>query len=166
MLEIGLNAYSQKHLDDSWLWIMTEYSRTLTDLFQFISNPINTYNYENLLSQVLQFILLEGKDDTYIILQVHGGCDVRGGYTKPRVFRVIDEDYFWMAQTWIFASCQCTAIDSPECGFYWNSESGTPTEFPTFWKPVPKHKDAKSWEYRLICNKCKQQVNFDAYLDY
>jgi len=167
MLEVGLYAYAEKSPSDySWLWIMEEYAESISDLFQFVSKPINTYNYENLLSQVLQFVLMEGEDDAYIILQVHGGCDVRGGYTKPRVFHVIDSEYFWMAQTWIFASCQCTAIDSPECGFYWNGEDGTPTDFPTYWKPMPKHENAKSWEYQLICSKCSEPVSFDAYLDY
>lgn len=28
----------------------------------------------------------------YVLLQVHGGCDVRGGYTRPRVYSVTIED--------------------------------------------------------------------------
>jgi hypothetical protein len=47
----------------------------------------NTYNFENWLpNQTIQgaFFDLNGTD--YLIMQVHGGCDVRGGYTKPRVF--------------------------------------------------------------------------------
>lgn len=28
----------------------------------------------------------------YVLLQVHGGCDVRGGYTRPRVYSVSIED--------------------------------------------------------------------------
>lgn len=29
--------------------------------------------------------------DTYVLLQIHNGCDVRGGYTRPRLFRVMEE---------------------------------------------------------------------------
>lgn len=48
----------------------------------------NTYNYDDLLSQVIQFLYMEVDDEPYILLQIHGGCDVRGGYTSPRAFRV------------------------------------------------------------------------------
>lgn len=47
---------------------------------------VNTYNEENLLSQTLQFVYMEWNNETYIGLQVHGGCDVRGGYTAPKWF--------------------------------------------------------------------------------
>ena len=46
----------------------------------------NSYNGESLLTQVIQFWYTECGDFGPIILQVHGGCDVRGGYTDPRVF--------------------------------------------------------------------------------
>ena len=47
---------------------------------------VNTYNHESLLDQVLQFVLFSGEYGEFVVLQIHGGCDVRGGYTKPRVF--------------------------------------------------------------------------------
>jgi len=64
-------------------------------------NPftVNTYNHESLLSQTLQFIYFSVdstssliESGTYVLLQVHGGADVRGGYTKPRMFTVSDYD--------------------------------------------------------------------------
>lgn len=45
-------------------------------------NWVNTYNGECLLSQTLQFLEFEEG----IILQIHGGADVRGGYTVPYIF--------------------------------------------------------------------------------
>ena len=50
----------------------------------------NTYNYASALSQVLQgtYVSINGKD--YILLQIHGGCDVRGGYTDAKLFRLSD----------------------------------------------------------------------------
>jgi hypothetical protein len=62
---------------------------------------VNTYNNEDLLSQVLQYVAFDsdfydeetGEDlrGSFIALQIHQGCDVRGGYTSPRIFRAIDE---------------------------------------------------------------------------
>lgn len=61
---------------------------------------VNTYNEESALDQVLLFTYFElrtgpgrgGCSDVYVVLQVHGGCDVRGGYTRPRVFRVTTDE--------------------------------------------------------------------------
>lgn len=47
---------------------------------------VNTYNHECLLDQTLQFTYFSGDRGEYVLLQIHGGADVRGGYTKPRVF--------------------------------------------------------------------------------
>lgn len=47
----------------------------------------NTYNGESDLSQVLQGSELEINGEGYWLIQIHGGCDVRGGYTNARLFR-------------------------------------------------------------------------------
>lgn len=52
------------------------------------SESINTYNYENNLSQVLQYMIIRVNNEPYVILQIHGGCDVRGGYTQARCFKL------------------------------------------------------------------------------
>jgi len=52
---------------------------------------VNTYNHDSLLDQVLQYIYFEVHGTAYVLLQVHGGADVRGGYTTPRVFTADDE---------------------------------------------------------------------------
>jgi len=49
---------------------------------------VNTYNHESNLDQTLQYTYFTNTCGEFIILQVHGGADVRGGYTKPRVFSV------------------------------------------------------------------------------
>ena len=56
----------------------------------------NTYNWDNLLSQTIQGMEFELHGVSLLLLQVHGGCDVRGGYTLPRIFEVTsDADFFW-----------------------------------------------------------------------
>lgn len=57
-------------------------------------DSFNTYNGTTFLSQVLQGSILSMPDDEeydeekYCLLQIHGGCDVRGGYTDARLFVV------------------------------------------------------------------------------
>ena len=57
-------------------------------------NPltVNTYNGEDMLSQTIQYTYFTWNREPYIVLMIHGGADVRGGYTKPRVFRVDHDD--------------------------------------------------------------------------
>ena len=54
----------------------------------------NTYNYDNLIDQVLQYIIFYSNNEYYILLQIHGGCDVRGGYTAPKIFKIEDIENF------------------------------------------------------------------------
>lgn len=52
---------------------------------------INTYNGEDLLSQTLQYVYFRCDGTDYVALQIHGGADVRGGYTEPVVFETSDD---------------------------------------------------------------------------
>ena len=56
-----------------------------------IHNTFNTYNYDNDLTQVLQGSNLTINDEEYILLQIHNGADVRGGYTDAKLFKLNDE---------------------------------------------------------------------------
>ena len=62
-------------------------------------HEFNTYNGGSDLSQVLQGAWLEDADgDTYLLLQIHGGCDVRGGYTDAKLFKTSDD---WVIHPYI-----------------------------------------------------------------
>ena len=63
---------------------------------------VNTYNGECTLSQTLQFLYFEIGKKHLVILQIHGGCDVRGGYTRPYIFEVVDESFFMFSDGYIF----------------------------------------------------------------
>ena len=58
--------------------------------FTPLRDGFNTYNWDNNFSQVLQgnFLTHSESDDIYLLLQIHGGCDVRGGYTDAKLFKV------------------------------------------------------------------------------
>jgi len=53
---------------------------------------VNTYNGEDLLSQTIQYILWEDSNGSHALVQIHGGCDVRGGYTSPKAFDLCGSD--------------------------------------------------------------------------
>lgn len=52
---------------------------------------INTYNGECILSQTIQYREFTLNGTAYVALQIHGGADVRGGYTAPYIFELNDE---------------------------------------------------------------------------
>ncbi len=58
-----------------------------------IGEAFNTYNGESSLSQVLQGTYLKLGVESYVLLQIHNGCDVRGGYTDAKLFCLPDD---WM----------------------------------------------------------------------
>ncbi len=51
----------------------------------------NSYNRDSALSQVIQYTVYELDGNQYVALQIHQGCDVRGGYTRPWIFSLSDE---------------------------------------------------------------------------
>jgi len=57
-----------------------------------LSNPVNTYNHDSRLSQVLQYSCMTLNSEHYIALQIHQGADVRGGYTNAKLFK-LDNEY-------------------------------------------------------------------------
>ena len=65
----------------------------------------NTYNWENQFSQVLQGTDLENDNgEQYVLIQIHGGADVRGGYTDAKLFKMADH-------------CEHYAVILDDCGF-------------------------------------------------
>lgn len=54
--------------------------------FIAVGDGFNTYNWSSNHSQVLQGQELDLDGERYVLLQIHGGCDVRGGYTNAKLF--------------------------------------------------------------------------------
>lgn len=170
-----LDKFADSHEDLGWWGIAQEFTDSLKEDGWRIQHTFNSYNGESLLSQVIQGIWISSPDNEYgddypdyLILQIHGGADVRGGYTKPRVFEVQDFERMIFADHDIDASCGCQQLSSDDCGYNWQDDEGKDFDggLPKSWKSQPKHKDAKNWEYDLVCSKCKLDVDFSARLDY
>jgi len=55
----------------------------------------NTYNWAANHSQVLQGQELELEGENYMLIQIHGGADVRGGYTDAKLFKLDDHAEYY-----------------------------------------------------------------------
>jgi hypothetical protein len=66
--------------EKTWQWLTNNNDVKVEQTF-------NTYNGDSDLSQILQGSYLTINEDTYYLLQVHGGCDARGGYTDAKLFK-------------------------------------------------------------------------------
>lgn len=67
-----------------WDWLNSKCEVTIESTF-------NTYNGDSDLSQILQGSWLGINDEQYLLLQIHGGCDARGGYTDAKLFKPREE---------------------------------------------------------------------------
>jgi hypothetical protein len=83
--EINLNA-DNWNADADCYGVSSEAWAYLQKYDAEITHTFNTYNGDSDLSQVLQGSYVDIDGEKYLILQVHGGCDVRGGYTTARLF--------------------------------------------------------------------------------
>jgi predicted RNA-binding Zn-ribbon protein involved in translation (DUF1610 family) len=128
-------ASSPNYRERSWSQLMQEWldvlkeSREVSGIYGD-GEPVtvNTYNGEDCLSQTLQFLYWEDDDGGHILLQIHGGADVRGGYTTPRVFDAhVDEGIFDNAR----ASLYCNREDHTVCGASWYSDNGGHKWYPS-----------------------------------
>lgn len=117
-----------------------------------LHNIINTYGHENILSQILQYAVFEVDGETFILLQVHGGCDARGGYTCPQVFALEEADYFIMASQDISAHCDCSDWSSDDAGCHYYKDGSAPSPDPN-WEHNPD-------ENTITCRDCGKPVKF------
>ena len=74
-----------------------------------IGDSFNSYNGESNLSQIIQGTYLKLGVDNYVLLQIHGGCDARGGYTDAKLF-YLPEDY--MPSEYIYGDIDGKAISN------------------------------------------------------
>ena len=79
-------------------------------------HQFNTYNGDSDLSQVLQGSWLDMDGETYLLLQIHGGADVRGGYTDAKLFKVQDD---WIIHPYLQEYVDSSEIEE-EYELYYN----------------------------------------------
>lgn len=118
----------------------------------------NSYNNEYcLLSQTIQATFFDLGDRSYVALQIHGGCDVRGGYTKPAIFEGGVDELLSSDRAWL----SCPSVEHRfTVDFYENDVQETelsPSE-PTADMLVPitvATEVPETWELQHGCPVCK-----------
>ena len=127
-LDAAFQAYCQEREGESPYYLMEPFVEKLGGKGLCM---VNTYNGEDLLSQTLQYCYFEINGTAYVLLQIHGGCDVRGGYTDPRVFQVSDEcAMFDNARATITCdnygegTCQANWSTDDGCNWYYDGSTG------------------------------------------
>lgn len=110
-------GYITKH-DKSWLQIMREFGNMMGEE----SWTENTYNFETILSQDIQYTIFTTDEGDFILLQVHNGTDIRGGYTVPHIFEIYDYHDFIRDMSDINAQCKCSSWYSDDAGYHWYFE--------------------------------------------
>jgi len=103
--------------EEPWLEIIEEWLDVLSvepegEFYSDARWNFNTYNFDLWwVNQTLQgsFFGMNGKD--FLIVQVHGGADVRGGYTKPKVFALKS----WSGKDEFVLSAADMCFTCPKC---------------------------------------------------
>jgi hypothetical protein len=151
-------AERPENIDQSWISLMIDFAERLKDEgWRFISMD-NSANWDNYLSQEIQFMMIEHEEHgQYLFLQIHNGADLRGGYTKPRVFRLVepnDGDFFCLMDE-LYAECGCTFanLEPGYCEAYVNGGDDQIDGFPEYWVW-----DESIRSYK--CNRCGKAVEF------
>lgn len=103
-------ADNEENADTPDLPLMEEFAERFGKPYSW-----NSYNWDNLLDRVLQGVTVEDvkNGDTYVLLQVHGGADVRGGYSRPAVFR--------STEGYLFGDCDAE-LSCDKCEAEWTTD--------------------------------------------
>ena len=123
-----------------------------------ITSSGNSANDETLLNQVFQYVI--DRETSQVYIAIHGGCDVRGGYTDFKAFEYEDDTLF----DWCRASLSCGcggkndytvgSVYTDDLGNHWYEDWTGYTwnnGLPCIWQ---KH----LFRNKLVCKICKQDV--------
>lgn len=125
----AFNEYAATR-EEGWLELMESFP-TYMGLERGFTE--NSYNRESILSQVIQYSTFSAGGQTLVLLQVHGGADVRGGYTAPRVFEMDDPYSLIMESASIYCTGDAVDSDGPHrfdwSGGEWTHEGGYSSEY-------------------------------------
>lgn len=86
-----INVPAKNWDSDAFYGLSTEGEDFLSQINAKIGGAWNSYNGETNLSQVIQGAYIDINEARYVLLQIHQGCDVRGGYTDARLFKISNE---------------------------------------------------------------------------
>ena len=86
---------------------------------------VNTYNSPQALSQTLQYLAWCDEDgNAHVLLQIHNGADVRGGYTAPRAFDLDHEESLTNVASATLSCSDCEAEWDTDDAHNWHARDG------------------------------------------
>tara|TARA_R100001594_G_scaffold58491_1_gene92541 strand:+ start:1050 stop:1736 length:687 start_codon:yes stop_codon:yes gene_type:complete len=88
-----------------------------------VESTWNTYNGDSFLSQVLQGSYLTINGESYVLFQIHGGSDVRGGYTDAKLFK-LDSFQEWLPCENVIGAVDGVSVDNMYDGYNLTDEDG------------------------------------------
>ena len=140
---------------EKWLKKNDKYTNSVSDVEEYIEQVYgtdedgyysdNTYNSEHLLSQDFQYVSYGAQ----IFISIHGGADIRGGYSNYKVFTQDDQDMLFLDAAGCKMRCGCGSVYSDDCGYHWYNDDysmETKDGFPVCWKQADDKK--------LRCTEC------------
>lgn len=93
----AFNAIPYDDWDGDQAWgISKTHGLFLDQIGADVEDAWNSCNWDNQFDGTVQGNRVWVNSEEYVLLQIHGGCDVRGGYTDAKLFKVEDPDYFMM----------------------------------------------------------------------
>lgn len=120
----------------------------------------NSYNGESALSQIIQFVEWYDDKGWYVILQIHGGCDARSGYTSPVIFELVNDSIGGFSRVNITCP-ECHANwDTDDAGYSWEPDSSCIKELDN----DPRLFDVDRSAYKIKLNSLNSNV--PSYADY
>lgn len=165
---------TEEYKKEPWLVCMEEFVRNVLGI-EYV-RATNTYNFDNVLDNDIQFIMTYWDNPSrkieleapIIILQTHNGCDIRGGYPKPRIFTLEEPDQFMLAMTDLDVQCEKCGMrwysDDSGCNWYYGGCSSN-------MKPVDGERDEEFKNYvdeeeKVRHKGCGGQLSFFPHLFY
>ncbi len=119
-----LNAKAD-NWDSDIMGVSKEAETLLNEIGARVKGSFNTYNGEDFLRQVLQGAYIELNNQVYVALQIHQGCDVRGGYTNARLFLLPNE---FMPSQDVYGTIDGVSVDNHYDGCNLTNEDGEKVE--------------------------------------
>jgi hypothetical protein len=115
-MNLMLEEFAKKHPEESWRETVALFLDALgvTERDESIEDArweFNTYNFDHFwVNTTMQgyFFYLGSKE--YVALQIHGGADVRGGYTAPKIFEADRYQFILEADSMTFRCPKCESL--------------------------------------------------------
>ena len=147
--------------------------------FNASGESFNTYNWAANHSQVLQGAELTRESDygeeKYLLLQIHGGADVRGGYTDAKLFKLDDHAEYYNALTEDCGfSAELTGVDTETKDMFNGTRRDNYTQITWHGEWINEHgscaDDSELLAFATVCGASLDNPSVsiagDAYLDF